>query len=200
MAYETQNAPAEVAAVPAAEATETTHAVTETAGHGESGGGGLPQFRFEYWGGQIVWLLIIFAVLYLLISKVFAPRLRGVLDARAETIASALEQARKAQAEADAQAAQAQAEIEEGRNQSRRVAADAKAKAAAELATSQAAEDERLSGEMTEAEARIRKTRDAAMASVGAIADETAEAIVQKLTGKAVTAAELKSARTQGAA
>ena len=190
---------------PAAEAAEAVHGhevpagTTEVAAHGGEGGG-LPQFRFEYWGGQIIWLLIIFAVLYALLAKVFVPRLRRVLDTRAETIAGALEQARRAQAEADSQAKAAQAEIDEGRAQARRVAADAKAKAGESLARSQAAEDQRLAGEMDKAEARIRATRDKAMANVGGIAAETAQAIVEKLTGAAATAAEVKAQAPQGAA
>jgi len=190
---------------PAAEAAEAVHGhevpagTSEVAAHGGEGGG-LPQFRFEYWGGQIIWLLIIFAVLYALIAKVFVPRLRRVLDTRAETIAGALEQARRAQAEADTQARAAQAEIDEGRAQARRVASDAKAKATESLARSQAAEDERLAGELATAEARIRATRDKAMANVEGIAVDTAQAIVQKLTGAPATAAELKAQAPQGAA
>ena len=42
---------------------------TEVAAHGGGeSGGGLPQFEFEHWGGQIVWLFLIFAVLYILLS------------------------------------------------------------------------------------------------------------------------------------
>jgi F-type H+-transporting ATPase subunit b len=190
---------------PAAEAAEAVHGhevpagTSEVAAHGGEGGG-LPQFRFEYWGGQIVWLLIIFAVLYALLAKVFIPRLRRVLDTRAETIAGALEQARRAQSEADTQAQAAQAEIDEGRAQARRVASEAKAKASESLARSQAAEDERLAGEMDKAEARIRATRDKAMANVEGIAVETAQVIVEKLTGAAGTAAEVKAQAPQGAA
>lgn len=156
--------------------------------------GGLPQFRFEYWGGQIVWLLITFAILYALMAKVFVPRLRKIQDTRAQTIADAVEQARRVQAEADAQAAAAKAEIEDARAQARRVAADAKAKAQAEMAASQAAEDERLKAELEKAEARIRGMRDAAMANVGQIAADTAEAIVAKLTGAAPSRAEVDAA------
>lgn len=190
---------------PAAEAAEAVHGhevpagTSEVAAHGGEGGG-LPQFRFEYWGGQIIWLLIIFAILYALIAKVFVPRLRRVLDNRAETIAGALEQARRAQAEADTQAQAAQAEIDAGRGEARRVASDAKAKATESLARSQAAEDERLAGELATAEARIRATRDKAMANVQGIAVDTAQAIVEKLTGAPATAAELKAQAPQGAA
>ena len=156
--------------------------------------GGLPQFRFEYWGGQIVWLLLTFAVLYVLLAKVFVPRLRQVQDTRAQTIADAVEQARRVQAEADAQAAAAKAEIEAARGQSRRLAAEAKAKAQAEMAARQAAEDERLAAELDKAEQRIRGLRDQAMANVGAIAADAAEAIVAKLTGKAASRAEVEAA------
>jgi F-type H+-transporting ATPase subunit b len=159
--------------------------------------GGLPQFRVEYWGGQIIWLLIVFAILYTLLAKVFVPRLRRVQDTRAQTIADAVEQARRVQAEADAQAAAAKAGIEEARAQARRVAAEAKAKAQAEMAARQAAEDERLAGELEKAEARIRGLRDQAMANVGAIAAETAEAIVAKLTGAAPSRAEVDAALAQ---
>jgi len=161
--------------------------------------GGLPQFRFEHWGGQIVWLLIVFAILYALLAKVFVPRLRGIQDTRAKTIADAVEQARRVQSEADAQAAAAKAEIDDARARARSLAAEAKAKAQAEMAASQAAEDKRLNAELEKAEERIRGMRDQAMANVGQIAADTAEAIVAKLTGAAPSRAEVDpalSART----
>ncbi|ACG77000.1 FoF1 ATP synthase B' chain [Phenylobacterium zucineum HLK1] len=180
---------------PAAEAAEAVHGhevpagASEVAAHGGEGGG-LPQFEVEYWGGQIIWLLILFAILYFLFAKVFTPRYRKVVEARAETIAGALEEARRVQAEADNQAAAVKAEVEQARSSARKVVADANAKAAAELARSQAAEDARLNAELDQAEQRIRKMRDGAMTNVEAIAADTAKTIVEKLTGKAVTPAE----------
>lgn len=183
-------------------APEGTKTTAETA-HAE-GGGGLPQFKFEYWGGQIVWLLLTFAVLYFLLARVFVPRLRKIQDTRAETIAEALEQARKVQAEADGQATAAQAEVEDARTQARRLASEAKAKAQAEMAASQAAEDQRLNAELEQAEARIRGLRDQAMTNVRGIAAETAEAIVVKLTGARPAKGEIDAAlanrTTEGAA
>jgi F-type H+-transporting ATPase subunit b len=187
---------------PAAEAAEAVHghevpAGTTEVAHEGGEGGGLPQFRFEYWGGQIVWLLILFAILYFLLARVFIPRLRKVVDTRAETIAGALEEARRVQAEADAQAAAAQQEIAQGRAEARRVASEAQAKAAAEFAARQAAEDQRLAAQMDEAEGRIRAMRDQAMGNVQGIATDTAQAIVQKLTGTAPSAAEAQAMATR---
>ena len=83
----------------------------------------------------------------------------------------------------------------------RRVAADAQTKAAAEFAARQAAEDQRLAAQMDEAEGRIRAKRDQAMGNVQGIAIDTAQAIVQKLTGAAPSSAEAAAmASRQGAA
>ena len=87
---------------PPSVAVADTHASTEAA-HGE-GGGGLPQFEFQHWFGQIVYLIFLFAILYWLMAKVFVPRLRGVIDQRAATIADAVSAARQVQAEAAGQA------------------------------------------------------------------------------------------------
>ncbi|CAN7568743.1 hypothetical protein LJR225_004218 [Phenylobacterium sp. LjRoot225] len=178
-------------ALPSGEAAHTT--ATSEQPHKS---GGLPQFQVEHWGGQVIWLLIVFAVLYALLAKVFVPRLRGIQDTRAKTIADAVEQARRVQAEADAQAAAAKAEIDDARAQARRFATEAKAKAQADLTASQAAEDLRLQAELEKAETRIRAMRDQAMANVGQIAAETAQAIVAKLTGAAPSRTEVDAALT----
>ncbi|MEY4556061.1 MAG: hypothetical protein RL093_1180 [Pseudomonadota bacterium] len=177
---------------PSSVAVADTHASTEAA-HGE-GGGGLPQFEFQHWFGQIVYLIFLFAVLYWLMAKVFVPRLRGVIDQRAATIADAVQTARQVQAEAAGQAEAAKAEVEAARASSRSTAAAAKARVT-DAANARAAEEEAVvNARIAEAETAIGKTRDAAMTNVATIASETAAAIVERLTGKAPTAAEAAAA------
>jgi len=182
---------------PPSVAVADTHASTEAA-HGE-GGGGLPQFEFQHWFGQIVYLIFLFALLYWLMAKVFVPRLRGVIDQRAATIADAVQTARQVQAEAAGQAAAAKAEVEAARASSRSMAAAAKARVT-DAANARAAEEEAVvNARIAEAETAIGKTRDAAMTNVASIASDTAAAIVERLTGKAPTAAEAAAA-VKGAA
>jgi F-type H+-transporting ATPase subunit b len=174
-----------------------THASTEAA-HGD-GGGGLPQFEFQHWFGQIVYLIFLFAILYWLMAKVFVPRLRGVIDQRAATIADAVSAARQVQAEAAGQAEAAKAEVEAARASSRALATAAKARVT-DAANARAAEEEAVvNARIAEAETAIGKTRDAAMTNVGTIAADTAAALVERLTGKAPTAAEATAA-VKGAA
>ena len=174
--------------------TQSTTATTETTGAEGHGQGGLPQFQFQYWGAEIVWLLLFFAVLYALLAWVFTPRLRRVIDERERTINEAVETARKVQSEAEEQRRAAEAEVTEARARSQRLAADARAKAAAEAASRQAIEEAKVAEKIAEAEATIRQARDAAMANVGTIASDTAAAIIEKLTGKPASAADIAAA------
>lgn len=180
--------PHEPAAAPSADGAQASTA----AEHGS--GGGVPQFEFQHWGGQIAYLLVLFAILYVLVSRVFAPRMRKVIDERAGAISGALEAAKQVQAEAQDQARVAQAEVADARAQSQRVAAEARAKAIAEAAERSAVAETEVAGKIAEAEVRIAAMRDRAMAEVGTIVTETTRAIVEKLTGQAATAAEVKAA------
>lgn len=171
-----------------------TYTSTAAPSHGPEESGGLPQFEFQHWGGQIVYLLFLFALLYLLIAKVFGPRMRRIFDERASTIATAIETARQVQAEAAGQAEAAKREVDEARAGARATAAAAKARVTDEANRRAAAEEAVVSARIAEAETAIGKTRDAAMTNVSTIAAETAAAIVERLTGVGVTDAEAAAA------
>ncbi|RAK62166.1 hypothetical protein [Phenylobacterium kunshanense] len=196
MAVETESAThAVVAEHPPGTAGATEHAATTAAEHSA----GLPQFQTEHWAGQIAYLLVLFAVLYVLISKVFAPRMRRVLDERTTTIQEALSSARAVQAEADNQAEAARRALAEARASAQRTAAEASAKAAAETAARKAELDAELGAKQAEAEGRIRAARDAAMQQLAEVATDAAEAMLQKLTGaKASREAVTAAVKSQG--
>ena len=155
---------------------------------------GLPQFQFQHWAGQIAYLLILFAILYVLMSRVFAPRIRRIFDERRSTIEGALASARQVQAEAAGQAEAARQALAEAHSKAQRTAAEAKATAAAESAERNAEVEASLNAKLTEAETRIRASRDRALGEVRNIAAETAEAIVEKLTGSRPTDATMSAA------
>jgi F-type H+-transporting ATPase subunit b len=170
-----------------------TPAHTETTGAPE-GSGGLPQFNPAWWPGQIVWLLIIFVVVYVLMAKVFVPRVGGTIADREGRIAGDISQARKLKDEAEKQAAEAAAETAKARGRAQKLAAEAKARVTAEANARQGVEEAKLAENLAVAEASIRTARDQAMSHVRTIAADAAGAIVTKLTGQAATTQEVNSA------
>lgn len=171
-----------------------THEETGASPAHEGGSGGLPQFDLTNWPGQAAWFLIFFVIVLVLMWRVFVPRIGGTIAEREGKITGDVAEARRLKAEADAQAAAAQADIAQARAQAMKLASEARAKAQAEISAKLAAEEAKLADAGAAAEARISAARDAAMRHVGDIASDAAKAIVQKLTGKAPTPAELSSA------
>jgi F-type H+-transporting ATPase subunit b len=173
-------------------ATET-HATTEAAGHA-GGSGGLPQFDPTWWPGQIIWLLIIFLVVLAFMRLFAVPRLGGTIAEREDRILGDVAEARRLKDEAEAQAQAAAAERAQARAASQKLAQEARAKVQAESAARLAEEEAKLAETTGKAEAGIAAARAKAMTNVRDIAADTAQAIVEKLTGLAASGGEIAAA------
>jgi len=160
----------------------------------EQASGGLPQFDLAQWPGEMIWMIIIFGILLILFSTVFAPKIGATIAAREDKIGGDIGQARRLRDEAEAQSRAAGEELAQARARAQKLAADARAGAAAETARRQAEEDARLAQVLADAEARINAARAEAMSQAPAIAAEAAAAIVEKLTGRVASGAELERA------
>ena len=158
------------------------------------GAGGLPQFDLAQWPGQMVWVLVVFAVLYVLFAKVFVPGVGGAIDAREAKIAGDIAEARRLKGEAEDAARTAAGEMAEARENARKVAAQAKAAAKSAAAKRRAEEAGRLAKGFEEAEARIAAAKAEAMGHVRAIAAGAAVAMIERLSGQAPTTAEIDKA------
>jgi F-type H+-transporting ATPase subunit b len=175
--------------------TEALAAGAETAAHGaESAGGSFPPFDSSTFASQIFWLILTFGFLYWFMSKVIVPRIGSILETRQDRIAQDLDRAHELKIEADAAIAAYEQELADAKSTANEIGNKARdhAKAAAETERQKVEKD--LSSKLAEAEARIGAIRDTAMADVGTIAGETAEAIVKQLIGGTVTKAEINKA------
>lgn len=143
---------------------------------------------------QVVWMLLIFGVLYLLLSRWALPQVAEVLDARASSIAADLNTARAAKAEADSAATEISAA-------SARASAEAQSRinAAVEQAKAEATEqardaNQRLDAQLAEAEQRIGAARAGAVGALRQVATETAGVVVSRLIGRQPDQAAVEAA------
>ncbi|MCW5716117.1 MAG: F0F1 ATP synthase subunit B [Bauldia sp.] len=162
----------------------------------EDHGGTFPPFDSTYFASQFLWLAISFVVLYLLMSRVIIPRIGGILEDRRDRIARDLDQAgRLKQQSEEANAAYAKA-LSDARANAFRIAAEARDKAKAEAAARQAEIEKNLDGKLAAAEERIAEIKAKALADVGAIAADAADAVVERLVGLKASPSELSDAVT----
>lgn len=160
-------------------------ALTLAAGAAGAAGEGMPQLDFKspLLLAQVVWLVIIFALLYVLLARWALPRVAEVLEHRADVIGADLEAARVAKAEADVAVAEQSTSTRSAQADAQGQLAAAVAAAKARAAAQSAEINARLDAQLHEAEGRIHQARDAAMGGLRDVAIDTATAVVSRLTG-----------------
>jgi F-type H+-transporting ATPase subunit b len=147
---------------------------------------GMPQLDFKnpLTTSQVVWGALIFIVFYILFSRWGLPQVAEVLDQRTNTIAADLEAARAGKARVDAAAAEADEATARARGDAQAAINAATAKARAEAAAKAAELNEHLEAQLASAEQRIAEARTAAMGALRQVATETAQVVVNRLTGR----------------
>lgn len=162
--------------------TADTHATTEAHG-GEHGSGVFPPFDASTFPSQIVWVVICFAALYVLMSKLALPRIGGILENRKTMIDTDLAAADADRQKTDAAIAAYEKALAEARSKAQGIAAETRDAIQADLAAKRNAAEADLTAKVTAAEARIAGTKAEALTHVDEIATETAQAVVSQLVG-----------------
>jgi F-type H+-transporting ATPase subunit b len=153
-----------------------------------------PPFDTNYFAPQIIWLVIIFGLLYLLMSKIALPRVAGILASRRNAIDDDLAAAAQAQFDASQAAAAHEKTLANAKARAQALGQQAHAEAAQAAGARRAQLEADLAAKLADAEKQIVEKKTAAMANVESIAIETTHAIMQRLTGKPVEAGAVAAA------
>jgi F-type H+-transporting ATPase subunit b len=155
---------------------------TETTG-AEGGESKFPPLDTKSFPSQLFWLVIFFAALYLLMSKLVLPRLAAILGARKSQIDGDLAHASALKDQTEAAIKNYEKALSDARAKAGDIARETRAKVTAEIDGEQATLDAALSKQIKDAEAKVAKAKTKAMESVESIASESAADIVASLTG-----------------
>lgn len=170
-----------------------THATTEAAG-GHGAKPGLPQLDVTTFPSQLFWLLISFVILYVVIARIAAPKIGGVIAERAGRIKGDLDAAAKAKRDSEAAIAGYDKALADARAKALKTSDELRNTVNAEINAKNDAAAKQLAADTAKAEARIAEMRKNAMARVGEVARETAADVIQKLSGEAANAADVEAA------
>jgi F-type H+-transporting ATPase subunit b len=147
-------------------------------------GGGFPPFQKDTFASQLLWLAIFFVALYLLASRLALPRVGSILEERHSRIAGDFAAAGRMKDEAAAAIAAYEKALADAHVRAQGMAADAREALNRRSEAERKAIEQTLAARLAAADQTIAATKAAAMTNVRAIAEDTAFAIVAKLTGK----------------
>jgi len=153
-----------------------------------------PPFESQHFPSQLFWLALTFVLLYVLMSRIALPRIGAIIADRSKRIADDLAAAQRLKEQSEAADAAYQKSLADARARAQAIASETHERQAAEAEATNKRLESQLNEKLAAAERSIATTRSAAMGNVGAIAAETAAAIVERLLGKAPAPADVTAA------
>lgn len=144
-----------------------------------------PPFDTHTFVPQLFWLIVIFGLLYWLMSRIALPRVEGILEARRHRLAKDLDDAAAMQIQAREAGEAYDRTLAEARTRAQTLAQDTHDKLHAEAEAKRHTVEADLNGKLAVMEAQIGEMRNRAMTNVGSIAIDAATSLVAHITGKA---------------
>ena len=89
---------------------------------------GMPQLNPEFWYAQIFWLILVFSSLYMIIWKIFLPKISISLENRKARVINDINEAQKIKENAEKKLKEYEKIIEDSKKQSKKITDDAKKK------------------------------------------------------------------------
>ncbi len=154
----------------------------------------MPQLDTSTFASQILWLIIAFAVLYFLLKRKVLPMMAETLEKRQQAISRDLERAETLQQEAEGILADYERTMTEARDRARDTVRQAHEASAADAAEQERKQAEKLAKSIGDAEKRIAKARDEAVAGVEEAVAEVAASLVEEISGKKPTKKQIDDA------
>jgi F-type H+-transporting ATPase subunit b len=154
---------------------------------------GMPQLEPRDLFPQLVWLVILFAVLYVLLSSVAIPRISTTLQARDAKMSGDLAAAEKANQDARALVEAYQQRLADARANARQLTRQREEADSAAAAARLAEIGERIGAQIAEAEKGIAAQRASVLGGLEQMASEVAQSVYAKLAGQPADAGALNA-------
>ncbi|MEN6543342.1 F0F1 ATP synthase subunit B [Parvibaculum sp.] len=164
-------------------AADAVHSETGVAQEGAHSAG-FPPFNATTFSSQIIWLVIVFGVLYVLMSRLALPRLGKIIEERRNRISSDLEAAANAKKQTDDAIAAYEKAFAEARAKAHAIAQETRDRLSAETDKQRQESEASLAQKIASAEASIAATKATALANVRLVAVDVAGAVVSRLLGE----------------
>ena len=144
-------------------------------------GEGMPQLNPEYWLSQIFWLIVTFGGMFIILSKIILPKIRGNLESRKSQILENIELAEKQRTESEIKIEEYKKIILNSKNEAKNYFNDVRKKVLEDIIKKRDALENEINDEIKSAEKEINDLRNNSQEKIRKIAIETSTDIVKQL-------------------
>ena len=142
---------------------------------------GMPQLNPEFWAAQIFWLILTFSSLYLIIWKVFLPKITLSIENRKSRVVNDLDEAQKLKENAEKKLNEYNKIIEESKKEAKKIIEDSKKKLERDIENKKQKFNDEIEKELLAAEKEIKDLKKSSISSINNIAAETSAEIIKQI-------------------
>jgi len=148
--------------------------------------GGMPQLNPEFWASQIFWLILIFSSLYIIMWKIFLPRISDIIENRKSRIIGDLNETQKLKENAEKKLREYNKIIEDTKKEAKKIIEDNKKKLENDIKNKKQKFNEEIEKELMSAEKEIKSLKKLSISSINKIAAEVSSEVIKQLVGTSV--------------
>ena len=142
---------------------------------------GMPQLNPEFWIAQIFWLTLIFTSLYLIVWKIFLPRITYSIENRKSRIVNDLDDAEKLKESAEKKLKEYNLIIEQSKKEAKKIIEDSKKRLSQDLDNKKKKFNNEIEKELEAAGEEIEKLKKSSILNISNIATETSTEVIKKI-------------------
>ena len=142
---------------------------------------GMPQLNPEFWAAQIFWLVLIFSILYLIIWKIFLPKITYSIENRKSKIVNDLDEAQKLKESAEKKLKDYNEIIENSKKEAKKMIEDSKKRLDKDIENKKQKFNDEIEKELVAIEKEIKDLKKSSVSSITKIAAETSAEIILQI-------------------
>ena len=154
---------------------------------------GMPQLDPEYWASQAFWLIIIFLSIYILIAKIFIPKIKSNIDMRDNKIRKDLEEAKTYKEQAEKKLEEYNKLIELAKRDVKKILSDSRQKLNEDIQIKRKEVQKKIDEETKIAEEEIKKFKNNSVKKVNSISEEITSELLKEIFGEDINKSSIKA-------
>ncbi len=154
---------------------------------------GMPQLDPKYWASQAFWLTLVFTLLYLLISKIFIPKIKIGLDNRDNKIKDDLDEAKTFNDLSEEKLKEYEKIIEETKKQVKKIFLENKEKLVQDIKIKKKQIDKEIENEVSKVQSEILELKQDSINDISTISEEMVSEIIVAISGEKLNSSSIKA-------
>ena len=155
---------------------------------------GMPQLDPKYWASQAFWLILVFVILYISLSKFYLPKIKSNLDNRENKIKEDLENANKFKEQSEAKLKEYGLILDKAKKEVNKIHFDSKTALDKDIQSKKEVIEKEIEIEILKAQKEISELKKSSISSIKNISENITANIIENISGDKLNESSVKSA------